>query len=593
MGDDNNEKQSLDSMGNPIEPLNLSSRNNDKPNDLNISDEMPPANPLAPDSSESPLPQGGMPTDGPIGMDSQPMGMGGQPMSQMGVSGQPMGSMNSMGQPMGQSMGSPMNQSMGSPMNQSMPGADGFNQFSQGYGGQSMQGYSNQQMQGYGGQPMTGYGGQFSQGYSGMPMYDQPIDPYGPSMTGMRPMNAGDNSQKSKILFVVGAVVVAVLLLVGMIVLPNLLRGGNGGEGGDSGGGSSDNSGGDNGDDNGNKNNTKDSEGRILKSAVESFCKSKNYQIADYQDEDTYKSEKGYNDKNTVDAIRCYEQVKIKSDSALMVEFFQYDRKALKIYSSDIEELLSDSVIVSKSDDYVEFYLKEFYTPYYYIVDGDRSFIAVFENADDLEEILKAVRGEDSRNTYFREHGFKDNDNQDLKDGGSSGDPKATARDVARRNDVSRVDTSLVQYQTNNSTKSMNLPLPGKWAGKSDFKGANDCGSNTACMFVRDYLKSSATKNEFTDPDGSYYSMIIAKDYATSEDGTLGGSDEIGMNDNSTLIAKDGGYTIGGKNPFKEHVIYVVPGGRCDGSIVKKSQKRHFAILYYLEDETTYCMDDQ
>ena len=31
-------------------------------------------------------------------------------------------------------------------------------------------------------------------------------------------------------------------------------------------------------------------------------------------------------------------------------------------------------------------------------------------------------------------------------------------RDTARRNDLSRVDTSLVQYQTNNSTKVKNLP---------------------------------------------------------------------------------------------------------------------------------------
>ena len=584
MGDDNNEKQSLDSMGNPIEPLNLSSKNNDKPNDLNISDEMPPTNPLAPDSSENPLSQGGMPAGDPMGMDSQPMGMGGQPMNQTGMGGQPMGSMNSMDQSMGQPMGSPMNQSM--------PGADGFNQFSQGYGGQPMPGYGNQPMQSYGGQPMAGYGGQFSQGYSGMPMYDQPIEPYGPSMTGMRPMSTGDNSQKSKILFVVGAVVVAVLLLVGMIVLPSLLRGGNGNEGGDTGGDNSDN-GGNNSDDNGNKDDAKDDEGRISKSAVEQYCKNKSYQLYDYQDESSRKTQEAFNNKNIVDAIRCYSKGTSGSKS-MMAEFFQLDENMSELHGSTLDEIMSVSTIVSKTDNYAEFYLKQSSVSYYYIIDGDRSFDAVFENADDLEEILKAVRGDDSRNTYFRKHGFKDNDNQDSKDGGSSGDSKATARDVARRNDVSRVDTSLVQYQTNNSTKSMNLPLPGKWAGKSDFKGANDCGSNTACMFVRDYLNmSSATKNEFTDPDGAYYSMIITKDYATSEDGTLGDSDVIRTNDNSTLIAKDGGYTIGGKNPLKEHVIYVVPGGRCDGSVVKKSQKRHFAILYYLEDETTYCMDDQ
>ena len=172
-------------------------------------------------------------------------------------------------------------------------------------------------------------------------------------------------------------------------------------------------------------------------------------------------------------------------------------------------------------------------------------------------------------------------------------------RDTARRNDMSRVDTSLVQYQTNNNTKSNNLPEKGQWKGTPDFRsngegGDNTCQSNnTACQFVRDYMNSGSSEvekdNEFEDPEGAPYSLVITENYALGEISTL----SLQGNNNSKLVAKDGGYTVGGDSPFSEHVVYIVPGGRCDGEVVKKSQKRHFAVLYRLEGAGVYCIDDQ
>ena len=178
-------------------------------------------------------------------------------------------------------------------------------------------------------------------------------------------------------------------------------------------------------------------------------------------------------------------------------------------------------------------------------------------------------------------------------------------RDTQRRNDMSRVDTSLVQYQTNNSTRTNNLPNPGAggsyYEGKDDFKEDNNCDdTNVACKFVRDYMNTGASgtekMNEFQDPDGKPYSLFITENWDDLPSGTttISGGPEA-LEDKITLITGDttGSYTIGGDEPFKQYMIYIVPGGRCDGTSVVKSEKRHFAILYRLEGAGTYCIDDQ
>ena len=174
-------------------------------------------------------------------------------------------------------------------------------------------------------------------------------------------------------------------------------------------------------------------------------------------------------------------------------------------------------------------------------------------------------------------------------------------RDTARRNDMSRVDTSLVQYQTNHNTSGNNLPASGTFTpptGNAEFTFPSNCSSSTACAFVRDYMNTGADAtnktNEFTDPDGVAYGMVITSNYATNSTLT-----NIKYNDKSTLITATGtgtgktGYTIGGSDPFGEHVVYVVPGGKCDNDVVIQAEKRHFAILYRLEGAGVYCIDDQ
>lgn len=167
-------------------------------------------------------------------------------------------------------------------------------------------------------------------------------------------------------------------------------------------------------------------------------------------------------------------------------------------------------------------------------------------------------------------------------------------RDTARRNDMSRVDTSLVQYQTNNSNKANNLPPAGSWQGATSYPA--NCAANSACLFIRDYMNSGAsgenTVNSFTDPDGEPYSLIITdnwKEKGNSFDGktySIPGLNSKLTGDNAT------GYTIGAGN-FSEHIVFIVPGGKCDGEYVKQADRRHFAILYRLEGAGVYCIDDQ
>ena len=150
-------------------------------------------------------------------------------------------------------------------------------------------------------------------------------------------------------------------------------------------------------------------------------------------------------------------------------------------------------------------------------------------------------------------------------------------RDTARRNDMSRVDTSLIQYQTNNqNTTNGDLPKAGKWTGTDKFgtTGIDDegneffapgCDGNPACEFVQRYMNSGTDSetNTFKDPDGTYYSVEIGNGAFKY--------DEAGMN----------------------HTIYIQAGAECKGEEAIKSESRHFAVLYRLEGAGVYCIDDQ
>ncbi|MBP5513040.1 type II secretion system protein [Candidatus Saccharibacteria bacterium] len=174
-------------------------------------------------------------------------------------------------------------------------------------------------------------------------------------------------------------------------------------------------------------------------------------------------------------------------------------------------------------------------------------------------------------------------------------------RDTARRNDLARVDTSLVQYQTNNqgTNAGSNLPFTSKvYMGAEDFNDTNACGkrpetesessstNNMSCIFIRDYMNAgtagSNKKNEFQDPAGTYYGMDIT---------------HIGEG-GSAVEYKDLQYVAGGDATKKDgttmdYVVHVLTGARCNGETAVGDTARHFAIIYRLEGAGTYCIDDQ
>ena len=173
-------------------------------------------------------------------------------------------------------------------------------------------------------------------------------------------------------------------------------------------------------------------------------------------------------------------------------------------------------------------------------------------------------------------------------------------RDTARRNDLARVDTSLVQYQTNNqgTNNGSNLPYAsGTYMGGVDFSDAKKCGdrptgdstgNDMSCIFLRDYMNTgtagTSKKNEFQDPAGTYYGMDI----------THIGVNQAG-NSNGTYTYKQLQYVEEGEGDgtSMDYVVHVLTGAKCDGEVAVGDTARHFAIIYRLEGAGTYCIDDQ
>lgn len=145
-------------------------------------------------------------------------------------------------------------------------------------------------------------------------------------------------------------------------------------------------------------------------------------------------------------------------------------------------------------------------------------------------------------------------------------------RDTARRNDMSRVDTSLIQYQTNNQdTGNGDLPTADTWVWDTNDDDndhstfPDNCSSNAACKFLQRYMNSGTDSktNTFKDADGTYYNLNIgAGAYAPN------------------LSEMD-------------YTIYIRTGAKCQGEEAITAQARHFAILYRLEGAGIYCIDDQ
>ena len=188
----------------------------------------------------------------------------------------------------------------------------------------------------------------------------------------------------------------------------------------------------------------------------------------------------------------------------------------------------------------------------------------------------------------------------DVDDSDSDYTLQSLRNDTIRRNDMSRVDTSLVQYQTNHSNQPDNLPNPGttavKWEAPLDNTFGSNCSTNIACAFVRDYMNNSSLSklNSFEDPDGVPYNVVITPNWASGEN-AAGASIQITGGAGSKLEKVGDGYTIrdNGGNAFDAYTIYIIPGARCVGDSATASTKRHFAIMYRLEGAGVYCIDDQ
>ncbi len=237
--------------------------------------------------------------------------------------------------------------------------------------------------------------------------------------------------------------------------------------------------------------------------------------------------------------------------------------------------LKQNRVVLEDSDDTLKMFasLLDFGSVNYYIISGNTS-------------IQLIAPDEATARAALIEIGYPDRNWSD-EESAQGEDVLLAKRDTARRNDMSRVDTSLIQYQTNNySDDGSSLPEgPSYWEGSKTF---NCKSKDVACDFVKKYMNySGSTENSFTDPDGTPYSFYITENLSENDGLTI----TFGSS-SSYLIGDENGYTIGGGSPFEQHVIYIIPGGMCNDTTVIKNKANHFAILYMLESGDVYCLDD-
>ena len=237
--------------------------------------------------------------------------------------------------------------------------------------------------------------------------------------------------------------------------------------------------------------------------------------------------------------------------------------------------------ILEDSDTYKKNYYSYSYnsvTHYYYMAMYKNAIISLVTMDDSYAEDLLVELGFPDRSRVGSSATTnKETSNDPIADAMNTYNIQAEKRDTQRRNDMMRVDTSLVQYQTNNhgTNNGSNLPLSGYWEGAMTF--TEDCSSNAACSFVRNYMNTgiagTATTNIFQDPDETYYSLNI-QDFSALGKTTWNYQDEIGNKMN--------------------HIVYVFNGAMCnDKGEVVENGKRHFAIVYRLElSDTAYCIDD-
>lgn len=139
-----------------------------------------------------------------------------------------------------------------------------------------------------------------------------------------------------------------------------------------------------------------------------------------------------------------------------------------------------------------------------------------------------------------------------------------TQRDTQRRDDISRLSTSLTQYITNNNK----LPSGTVTALTIDENGTTPSGNRTATdwqKFGWNYLLAGGN-DIFEDPNGQPYTITV-KEYA---EGVANTSTEFDYN------------------------IQIVTGAKCgeEGGFSASAGSRKFAVSMRLESSGYYCMDN-
>lgn len=168
-------------------------------------------------------------------------------------------------------------------------------------------------------------------------------------------------------------------------------------------------------------------------------------------------------------------------------------------------------------------------------------------------------------------------------------------RDQQRSNDVSRVQTALNQYQSNNRGA---IPTTGTYiSGHAGQQSSNNVTTSWAYFYDKYLIVNSAGANDsFADPDGSPYSLWIVSCGTT----TANTNCPNGQRNTVTFDAQSQGslpnessLTPVNTGGSKGHSISVVTNATCRGEMaIYSSGARKVALLYKREGGGVICVNN-
>ena len=306
--------------------------------------------------------------------------------------------------------------------------------------------------------------------------------------------------------------------------------------------------------------------------------------------------------------LDCSPQGDFSNEEAVFIKYFYSNGSTttsdyIRIYNN-ITGISEINIALENEDDYKKNFVAG-YMLFGYIIQKDDSVILALGHEPAIRAALIEI-GFPNRNWTTEEQvNSMIQNNQEEQPNSENNDEdispeslEVSQRDTKRRDDIAQVEISLMQYQANHSAQPNNLPDPGTqaavWTAPTDNTFPPNCSSNIACAFVHDYINSDSSENEdqpndFEDPNGVPYNVVITSNWSTDINITNAkqGTSKLSQNGDLITIVDDGG------DAFDANTIYIIPGGRCVEDAATNSTKRHFAILYMLEDSGVYCLDDQ